>query len=339
MEEETTQKPPVALTVQLFLFMMLVVINFLILPNYLHTYIKDESGLVLGSRNSMIVFGIVDLLASVYAFMSIYRVLQRKPYSIAMLKFTSFYIIFVETHYILEIVKGRHSIAMLIIFGPILIFCVSFCIYLYKSKALKLYIPNQDRKFGWRGWLAVLIIALFIGAVGYSMGKIFTKLYRSRQVAVNMVALQKGEVTDGLIAFAPLKGWKLEPDAGEDFVYSCETDSCMVIAVVTVQENIIYRTDYYRLLSESFRGQLRKTVPMKEVKSMESVINGNKFYLNTYELRRVDTLVPIYWTFSALLDKDSYKVATLSNFETGSFSNSVAMAQEFMERVKFNLKQ
>lgn len=339
MEDVNSKKPPKALVIQLFLFMMLVVINLLAFPNYFQAYIKNGSGL--GTASFTLVYGLVDLLASVYAFMSIYRTMQRKPYSIVMLKFSSFYILFLAFSRFWEFLNGGSysmAMAMTTILFPVLIFCVSFCIYIYKSKALKSYIPLQERYFGAPGWIAISILLMFLGLWGYSMGNVLIKAYRSRPYETSQVMLLQGEKTDGLIAFKPLNGWVLEPDAEEDFIYSSKTDSCMAIAIVTVcEEQCEYRTDYYNLLCQSFRAQTPTAVPMKEVEFEEFEINGNKFYLNSYEIAvRQDT---IYWTFSALLDKDSYKVATMSNFETGSYKKSVLMAHDFMKGVRFDLKK
>ena len=78
------------------------------------------------------------------------------------------------------------------------------------------------------------------------------------------------------------------------------------------------------------------TVKLYEVTFRDSVINGNKFYLNSYTF--TDDSIKVFWTFAALKDVESYKITALSCFELDSLKVSVKTATDFMKTVRFDLK-
>ena len=91
--------------------------------------------------------GIIDALAYTYAFLSIYKALQNKPYSISMLRLSVFYIL------VQLIFKMQDKIGSVIpshpyFFIPLVLFLIIFFVYLFKSKHLNAYIPKTKRKFG-----------------------------------------------------------------------------------------------------------------------------------------------------------------------------------------------
>lgn len=338
-EKKIAKKPPVAFTVFLFLFMILVIMNLISLPKYLNVYIDDGSGLNTSTLTR--VYGILELLASIFAFISINRALQRKPYSIAMLKFSSFYILFTFIGRLVEAIKGFNPMMKTYLYlqGALVLFCVFFCIYLFKSKELKAYIPFKERKFGIQGWLAVGIMALFIGLTGLYQGNILIRALRSKPIDPKVVQLHQGECTDGITAFKPLNGWNKLSKEDDVFVFNSERDSCEQISIVSLDLNCRYRTDYYLLLSQSLNMQIPDSIPIKEMAYSEDLdINGHKFYSNTYELE-TNNPEKLYWTFSALMDRKSYKIVTLSNFESNSYERSISMAKEFMTKVRFDLEK
>ena len=67
------------------------------------------------------------------------------------------------------------------------------------------------------------------------------------------------------------------------------------------------------------------------------MIGGNKLYINSYKLQTDD--FNGYWTFSALLDHSSYKIATLSCSEPDTLNASIKYVTQFMESVRFELNK
>ena len=65
-EEKTIKKPPVVFTILLFIFMILVILNLISLPKYLHVYIDEGVGLNTSTITKA--YGILELLASIFAF-------------------------------------------------------------------------------------------------------------------------------------------------------------------------------------------------------------------------------------------------------------------------------
>ena len=116
-------KPPRGLTVQLFLFMLLVLV--------MESGLKDSFGLFFNnplesSNRSLLLFsGIIDLLAYCYGFLAIYKTLQRKPYSIMMLKLSVFYIL-IQLFYRMVGRVGDSFVYSPLVFLPVLFFCLFF---------------------------------------------------------------------------------------------------------------------------------------------------------------------------------------------------------------------
>lgn len=339
-EEKTIRKPPVVFTILLFIFMILVILNLISLPKYLHIYIDDGVGLNTSTITKA--YGILELLASIFAFMSIYRALQRKPYSIVMLKFSSFYILFKFIGRLAEGIKGFNPMLKpyLYLQGVLVLFCILFCIYLFKSKELKAYIPSKERRFGIQGWLAIGLLSLFIGFWGFYEGNTIIRINNSMRIEPKDVQLSQAEFTDGFVAFKPMAGWNKISKEEDIFVFNIEGDSSVQIVVASPGPELCrYRTDYYTILSQAFKVQVPDSIPIKEVAFNDELeINGHKFYSNTYELG-INRPNKLYWTFSALIDRNSYKIVTLSNFELNSYERSISMAKEFMNTVRFDLKK
>jgi hypothetical protein len=91
------------------------------------------------------------------------------------------------------------------------------------------------------------------------------------------------------------------------------------------------------MLSECCRNQIPDSIALHEVLNRDSVIGGNKLYINSYKLQTDD--FNGYWTFSALLDHSSYKIATLSCSEPDTLNASIKYVTQFMESVRFELNK
>lgn len=340
MEEEKTiiKKPPFWLTFQLFIFMMLIIWNFWSLTYNLRGFWWDRISLI--PIQYVLIAWVIDFMAYVYAFVAIYKALQRKPYSIMMLKFSVLYILlqsfFRSLGYIGYIIPSLPFFYL-----PVIFFYVIFLLYLYKSKALKGYLPYQERTFGKFGILAVLIYLSVFGSYAYLFGKSFYKNYNSLPISYDKVQLNTGEYTDGLVIFRPLETWALDtisgaPDTGRAYLFKDKDNSH--ITLLALNAPCDNRIDYYLILSQMCKTLIPDTFSLKEIEYNDSIINEFRYYSNTYEIIKEEKQ-SVYWTFSALVSNNSYKVLTLSLFEKGAYNTSIKASENFMRSVKFDLKQ
>ena len=327
-------KPPRGLTVQLFLFMLLVLV--------MASGLKDSFGLFFNnplesSNRSLLLFsGIIDLLAYSYGFLAIYKTLQRKPYSIMMLKLSVFYIL-IQLFFRMIGRVGDSFVYSPLVFLPVLFFCLFFFIYLYRSKNLKLYLPKSERRWGIWGWLGVGLYLLVVIMYGfYSKDRILMER-NSKPLMGKDVIIEKDEVTDGIVAFRPLQGWKCDTIIGNDkegYAYHYITDDSTRIYVSSVLGECRSRIDYYELL-EGFG--FPDTLAMKELSFKDSIISGNRYYQNIYCFK--DDEDTVYLTLSALKDNSSYKMMTMSTVEINKHGLTDVMADSFMKDVRFKLEQ
>ena len=239
-------KPPRGLTVQLFLFMMLVIIMASGLKDRFNLYYNNP---LESSNKPLLLFsGIIDLLAYCYGFLAIYKTLQRKPYSILMLKLSVFYIL------IQLIFRTIEHLGATIVYSPLLLlplplFCLIFFIYLYRSKSLKHYIPNSERKcgiWGCLGWGLYLLVIIMYAI--YLKDRIIKEI-NSSPIKVKDVIKEKDEVTDGIVAFKPLEGWRCDTIVGNDedgYAFYYITDDSTRIYVSSALCDCKSRIDYYR---------------------------------------------------------------------------------------------
>ena len=84
-------KPPFFLTVQMFIYMMLIVLCMKKTVSAFPTFFYDN---YYDMQAPLVVYaGIIDVCAYLYAFIGIYKTLERKPYGIAILKFSLAYVL------------------------------------------------------------------------------------------------------------------------------------------------------------------------------------------------------------------------------------------------------
>ncbi len=327
-------KPSNWFTIMLFVFMAIIFLSAIIYystANILH----DNINLI--SKTELILSIVIDVLAYSYAFMSIYKALQAKPYSIAMLKLSVIYIL------LQPIVRLLNDINILIQVPKItlgwLAFLIIFLIFLYKSKHLEEYIPQPKRRFGFWGFAGVFIYLLVFATIVMHYYDIIYKTIASRPVDTNAVILNEYEQCDKISAFVPLANWKNDTIIGTEddgYMYMYHSDNCNKIRVASLCGDFPKKIDYYGILKFMQTNVMPDTIKMYEVMHRDSAINGNKFYLNSYTF--TDDTLRVFWTFAAIKDAQSYKITTLSCFELDSLKESVNMTTEFMKTVRFDLK-
>lgn len=337
--EENYQKikPSGWFTIQLFLFMVVVFMLGLGLLSSFANYWNDAINPI--ETKVLVLSGIIDGFAYTYAFLSIYKALQRKPYSISMLRLSVFYVLAQLSFRMqdkIDSIIPFHTY----LFIPLIIFLIVFFIYLLKSKHLKVYIPITKRKFGIWGWIGVTTYVMVFGMYAYISGKELYKRNYSLPLELSTVILNEGEITDGLTAFIPLEIWQNDTIMGnveDGYMHVYHTKECPNILVTALNADCKSRIDYYLILNELRSVLLPDSIRLREEEYTDSVINGNKYYLNTYSfIKEGDT---IYWTFSALMPTDYYKVMTLSSITHDSYRHSVEMSEDFMKQVRFKLEK
>lgn len=339
-KEKVIIKPPFWLTIQLFLFMMLIIYKMLGLydyfqGNYGNAYFEAD-------RLLLQVSSIIDLLLYCYALIAIYKALQHKPYSIIMLKLSVFYVMM---QMIVIAIKRMYYLgsSLAILFLPIIGLCLILFVYLFKSKRIKQFIPIKKRKYGLWGWLGWLIYLMVLGFNLFFMYDKYKYTHNSKPIPVSQVKLNKNEITDGLVAFTPLKDWNKVKVVGSEetgFSYVYNSEECYYISISSFVSNTHFsnRLDYYNLVIDSYNCNFYKGKPIKEVYYITKNLGNNKIFSNSYLLYTQEQ-DSIYWTFSALLDCESNKILTINNVEKNSYTKSLEIASSLFEKVRFHLKE
>lgn len=339
MEEKIINKPPFTLTLQLFIFMMIVMVKIEGLVSNLNGLWWDNIGQI--SLDHFIVSWLVDLLAYGYCIVSIYKALQGKPYSVAMLKFSSIYILI---QLIFTALNNTVSIIPLLpfIFVPIIVICGIFIVYLYRSKKLRNFIPLETRTFGIYGCLGLAIYIMSVTCAMYFGLRPIIKRYKSLPVEVKEVSLQKGELTDGLIVFKPLPNWVTDTITssfkdGYAYYYNDEEDNEIMVSSF-MQESCNNRVDYNAIVASLYKIIKDNSTIKGEVAYADSIINDAQFYSNTYEI--IDYKGEHkYWTVSALVPKNFCKMTLVSYFQKDGYNKSISESKAFMNGISFDLKQ
>ncbi len=341
MEEEKKEiiKPSWLFSTMLYVFMVLIIAKFLGLFSGLNNHWNDAISQI---SIPLLVFSyIIDVIAFSYSFMAIYKALQRKPYSITMLRISVFYL-FIQTlfHFIRRtdgVLQGAIKYYALI---PL--FLIVFFVYLWRSNHIKAYIPKNIRTFGVMGTLGIFIYFLVFVQYAVKSADPIIKNRNSMPISVSDVSLKKGELTDGLAAYTPLKDWTNDSLVGNEqdgMVRVFHSNKCFHILLTTGKAECNNMIDYYQVLSEFSRNQLPDSVAMVEVYHSDSLIGENKFYMNSYKLIIDNDSTNYYWSFAALLDHSSYKMVALACSEQDTLNASIDYSKQFMESVRFNLKE
>ena len=329
-------KPSGWLTTFLFVFMVIVVIMAIV--QYNASFNVIDNNLQPLSTNMLIFSAVIDIAAYLYAFLGIYKTLQANSYAITIMKFSVFFVLAQVAIRSLGNIAGVPQLAVkYMLYG--LLFLLIFFIYLFKSKHLEEYIPKQKRKFGIWGWIGVGIYVMVTVMMAVPCGEKVVKVFASRAIEKSEVLVEDGEFSDGLAKFRPLESWKTDTIYGADstgYMHVFSGDSCTIM-VATVNGECTSRLDYYLIMNKMRQSLLPDTLKLKEELYRDSIINGNCYYLNSYSY--LVSSGKNFWTVSALVSSDKYKVTMMSIFEKGSPEKSLKISPEFMKNVRFDLKK
>jgi hypothetical protein len=328
-------KPSNWFTAMLFVFMAIIFLSAII--QYFSTLNIVDDNLVQISQREFVLSVVIDVLAYSYAFASIYNTLKAKPFSITMLKLSVVYILLQS---IVRFIDNFNLVVQMpkLTLGWIA-FLVIFLIYLFISKHLEEYIPKGKRKFGIAGFVGIIIYILVFATIAARGWDTISKTIASRPVDTNSVIINEYEVCDKIAAYRPLNDWQNDTIYGNNddgYGYLFHSEKCNKIFVCSMCGDVQKRLDYYQMMYLIRQKVMPDTVKLYEVTFRDSVINGNKFYLNSYTF--TDDSIKVFWTFAALKDVESYKITALSCFELDSLNESVKMATDFMKTVRFDLK-
>ena len=328
-------KPSNWFTAMLFVFMAIIFLSAII--QYFSILNIVDDNLVQISQREFVLSVVIDVLAYSYAFASIYNALKAKPFSITMLKLSVVYILLQS---IVRFIDNFNLVVQMpkLTLGWIA-FLVIFLIYLFISKHLEEYIPKEKRKFGIAGFVGIFIYLLVLATIASRGWDTITKTIASRPVDNNSVILNEHEVCDKIAAYRPLNDWQNDTIYGNNddgYGYLFHSEKCNKIFVCSMCGDVQKRLDYYQMMYLIRQKVMPDTVKLYEVTFRDSVINGNKFYLNSYTF--TDDSIKVFWTFAALKDVESYKITALSCFELDSLNESVKNATDFMKTVRFDLK-
>lgn len=338
-EEKKIVKPPFSFTIQLFFLMNLLILGFI----RIFEGIPDYTNYILSGFNfeTLLLSEISDFLLYAYAFSGIYKGLQRNPHSITILKLALFYIVIQRLFQLLDIFSGDlryfYSISSLL-----LLFVVFFYVYLFKGKKLKEYIPSKERKFGLAGLVGILIYLIPIGMTGNEVYSKYYKAYKSLPKDMFTIRLQDGEYSDGLTIFTPVKSWECDSvitSSKSNSLHLFKTPKDENIIITTIPCRCLNRIDYYSTLAQCSNAFVGNSVQFFEIAYTDSIINGNRYYSNTYSVEKSDSVNHLTWTFSALISKDYYKMFTISGFAKDNDETLQKDIIDVLTKVEFNLEQ
>lgn len=334
-EGNEIKKPGCTFTILLFIFFYLLVRYILQVFNFYSwngiNPLKNEFSL------TAIISTLPGVVAALYfAFAAIYKSLQCKIYSIAMLKYAAIYFL---CNSILDIyhLEYRFLYAQLIFIVPKILFYIIFLIYLYRSKDLNTYLPKETRKAAKVHWIAMLIFLISIAPTCYITGVQFYKAYVSMPVNKNQLNLSDEELSDGLAVFSPLDSWELDTIYQEqkNVLHIFKSEENLKSYVTTLNTEYQSRIEFSALLSE-FKG-LSDSLYVDKLLSKDTIINENKLLYDIYKYRITKGGIQ-YWTFAAMYSSDFLKTTIISCFEKDTLNKSESSVLEFMKSVDFNLE-
>lgn len=334
-EGKEIKKPGCTFTVLLFIFFYLLVRYILQVFNFYSwngiTPLNKEFSL------AAIISTLPGVVAALcFAFAAIYKSLQCKIYSIAMLKYAAIYFL---CNSILDIyqLEYRFLYAQLIFIIPKILFYAIFIIYLYRSKDLNTYLPRETRKAAKIHWIAIFIFLISIVPSCYIAGVRIYKSYVSMPVNKEQLNLRDKELSDGLAVFSLLDSWEIDTIYQErkDVVHIFKSEENLKSHVTTLNTEYQSRIEFSALQSE-FKG-LSDSLYVNKLLSKDTIINGNKLLYDIYKYRRTKGGIQ-YWTFAAMYSSDFLKATIVSCYEKDTLNKSESSILEFMKSVDFNLE-
>lgn len=304
--KEKIIKPPFLLTVQMFIYMMLLVLCMKKTISAFPTYFYDD---YYDMQTPLVVYaGIIDVCAYVYAFIGICKTLERKPYGIVILKFSLVYVlmqlIFWSSSFFSAYPTWQFA-AMWIVF---ILGGFSFLGYLFRSKRLNDYIPKSERKFGKYGWFGILIyVAVSIQYGLYFSGNVIKNLNSQK---TTIASVKSGDsYTDGYVKFKPLANWKADTvyQYNDRFLFKFSSPLHNKITIGTLHMECKIRLDFYAMLHNIDMSSRLPEFPIEEIDYETKNTDSGTLYYSTYTNKSDST--KHYRTYAISTDDKSYKVA------------------------------
>ena len=336
-KEMNVVKPPFGFSAMLYLFFTLVVwmgYSLLIgVSDAWQTYLEDMEAW------QMAVAACLEMAVYVYAFFAVVMALKRKAYGVAMLKFSVFYLwvilLFKMLDHRSEVVRYFSQV-----FGLILLAVLLFGVYLFRSKALAVYIPKGHRCFGLAGSVGVLIAVGFVSLYGFAAYDKLQRVVLSEPVPVSRQVFGDYRYTDGACVFVTPDSWVLDTIVVSELQVSVfyfkreEGNPTQVISFASEEQD---RLSYYQYLHHLREQFLPDTLSFTEHSWGEERLDVGPLYYDVYTVGGMDRLR--YWTFAVLFAPETYKAVALSLMDKDSLSFSEAELVEFMKNVQFDLEQ
>ncbi len=338
MESKEINRPPKHLTIQLFIFMLLVVLKIMSIPIHIDYWMDDV--LINYDVSILVIAYITDIVAYTYAFTAIYKTLQGKPYAILMLKFSVFYMII---HLLAKFQDSLGAVIQFIpfVFLPFLILEIVFFVYLFRSKLLEAFIPKKQRVFGIYGIFALLFYAGAIFTYGYPIGKEIALRINSIPINVNHYKTKDYKYIDGIASFKPLAEWEQDTVMGngkDGYFFVFKTDSSPQIMISSYIEKCQTRIDHLQSVYEARNAFFSDSVTIIPIGYEDKIIDKGNLFSNTYQLSDKEGN-QYYWTISSIVAANSYKVTCISILEKGSYTKSKQYTNDFASTVNFCLEE
>ena len=163
------------------------------------------------------------------------------------------------------------------------------------------------------------------------------KQSNSSRMNVAKMELDSHHFTDGLYAFQTPESWvkdSIKSSKDGEALLVFHSSNAAIIQMTTVLGECRSRLDFYQLV---FQAKVN-ALDFREVDYGERQINGSTFYYSTYEYFNRKGKKK-YWSFSSLVDTDSYKILCLSQMEANSPKQSLYDAFEIMGNTRSSLKE
>ncbi len=334
-KKEKIRKPPIWLTIQLFIFMMIVIVDICgLVDNFKSLWLDNLDYL---SSVYVAFSGGLDILVYAYALLSIYTILQHKPYSVFMLRLSVFYVF---TQIAFRFLSGNNVIPMQIgINALVFLSGIIFFVYLFKSHGMKAFIPRTERKVGAYGALGLMLYLAVVPLYAYPSYYQITKNRKSLPIPVKNLQLSYNTYRDGLTEFRAIKNWQLDTiagDAKQGYLFAFNSHGSRDILVHSFNAECRSRLEFYQLLSNVCNHILGKPYSLGEVKYGEVNEIGNICYYECYNIG-TPSVGYKYWWYVALCDKTSYKILELS-YLCNDLQTSQREIKDFIKSVTFKLK-
>lgn len=290
----------------MFIYMTLVVLCIKRSVSAIPSYFQED---YYDIKSLLITFaGIVDIIAYLYALMGIYRTLERKPYAVAILKFSLIYVLMQLISWSSSFIATYPTWWFVAFLGGIILGGFAFLIYLFRSNKLDLYIPKKNRVFGKYGWFGMLIyLAVFI-LYGLYYGDYLAKDFNSQKVAVKNI--KSGNLyTDGYVKFEPLADWKYDTITQDNgrFLFEFSSPIHNKITIGTTYLVCKTRLDFYEVLRNIGTPSQFSETSVEEIDYGTKELNTGILYYSTYSY--LADSIKAYRTYALSVDDKSYKVA------------------------------